>query len=85
MRLIVSKRAEKHIKKLPDFVKIAVIKKIRELVVTQDNVQIKKLSGYDNVYRVRVGSYRIVYYQMRGGVEILAVLHRRDVYRGKLG
>lgn len=43
----------------------------------------KKLSGLPDTWRVRVGDYRIVYQVQRGMVLILvlAVGHRRDVYR----
>ena len=42
-----------------------------------------KLSGEDNVYRVRVGDYRIVY-QIRDEqlvILVIAVGHRREIYR----
>lgn len=43
-----------------------------------------KLSGEDELYRVRVGDYRIVY-QIQDRVLLVLVVrigHRRDVYRG---
>jgi len=41
----------------------------------------KKLSGYDDVFRNRVGSYRIIYSveQRRLVILILKIGHRRDV------
>ncbi|MCX7056563.1 MAG: type II toxin-antitoxin system RelE/ParE family toxin [Proteobacteria bacterium] len=43
----------------------------------------EKLAGYDDRYRVRQGSYRIVYLidDVRRDVTIFKVGHRRDVYR----
>lgn len=43
----------------------------------------KKLSGLPDAWRVRVGDYRVVYQVQRGIllVLVLAVGHRRDVYR----
>jgi mRNA interferase RelE/StbE len=41
-----------------------------------------KLTGYDDVWRVRVGDYRILY-EIDDGVRIIAVQsirHRRDAY-----
>jgi mRNA interferase RelE/StbE len=43
-----------------------------------------KLAGFRNVWRIRVGAYRVVY---RIGnaeliVEIIRIAHRREVYRG---
>lgn len=42
-----------------------------------------KLSGEDNPYRTRVGSYRIVYevYDSKVLVCVVNVDHRKDVYR----
>jgi mRNA interferase RelE/StbE len=43
----------------------------------------RKLTGYDDVYRIRVGSYRILYSysKKRLVILILKVGHRREVYR----
>jgi len=43
----------------------------------------RKLSGYDDVYRVRVRHYRILY-SVSGSTLIVVILkigHRRNVYR----
>ena len=43
-----------------------------------------KLAGQENLYRIRVGDYRIVY-QIQDNrliVVVILVAHRRDVYRG---
>lgn len=81
MRITILGKAEKQIRKLPELVRIAVTKKIREIAEEQDNLQVKKLKGYSDIYRARVGRYRIVY-QLRGSAaEIIAVQHRRDIYR----
>jgi mRNA interferase RelE/StbE len=42
-----------------------------------------KLVGHDNLYRIRVGDYRIVYAidDAKSSVEITIIAHRRDVYR----
>lgn len=43
----------------------------------------KKLSGHDDLYRLRVGAYRIAYLIDDGKLVILVVEvgHRRDIYR----
>ena len=43
----------------------------------------KKLRGHDEVYRIRVGDYRVVYaiYDDLLEVHVLRVRHRRVVYR----
>lgn len=42
-----------------------------------------KLAGGDNLYRIRVGDYRLVYRidDQKQLVEITIVAHRREVYR----
>ena len=47
----------------------------------------EKLTGADDLYRIRVGDYRIVY-QVRDRVLVILVVrigHRRDVYRRRTG
>ena len=43
----------------------------------------KKLKGYDNIYRIRFGTYRIVYsiIDKELVVYIFDVDHRKDIYR----
>lgn len=43
----------------------------------------KKLSGYEDIFRIRVGRFRILYSvaQKRLVILILKIGHRRDVYR----
>ena len=43
-----------------------------------------KLTGFSDIYRVRVSRYRVVY-QIDDGIKIIAVVaikHRKDGYRG---
>lgn len=43
----------------------------------------EKLQGFENLYRIRVGKYRIVYEIDKAGsiVTIAKIEHRKDVYR----
>ena len=81
MRVILSPKAEKQLKKISKINQIAVVKKIR---LIRDSVKIggeKKLKGFQNVFRARVGDYRIVYRKTRKEAYIVLIHHRRDVYR----
>lgn len=44
---------------------------------------VKKLQGEPNLYRIRVGDYRVIYRieAKRVTIFILKISHRRDVYR----
>ena len=57
-RIIIKKPAKKFIDKLPKNEKLRIIKAIGKLPEGED---IKKLKGHDNIYRLRVGDYRILY------------------------
>ncbi len=41
----------------------------------------EKIQGYEKVYRVRVGDYRIVYEVMDDEIKVIAIGHRKDVYQ----
>ena len=45
---------------------------------------VRKLQGSQQTYRLRVGTYRVIYelYESRLLVEIVRVRHRKDAYRG---
>ncbi|WP_405906631.1 MULTISPECIES: type II toxin-antitoxin system RelE/ParE family toxin [unclassified Streptomyces] len=49
----------------------------------RDDADVKKLSGHDDLYRLRIGTYRIAYTIDDGKLIILVVEvgHRRDIYR----
>ena len=57
-RIIIKKPAKKFIDKLPKNEKQQIVKAIEKLPEGED---IKKLKGHDNIYRLRVGDYRILY------------------------
>jgi len=47
------------------------------------DANVKKLAGYDDRYRLRVGDYRVIYEVMDGQLVILVVGvgHRREIHR----
>jgi mRNA interferase RelE/StbE len=80
MRIIISPRAEKELKKITKIDQIGIAKKIRSLL---ENLIVneEKLSGFKNIFRVRVGNYRIVYRKTSQEIYIVLIHHRKDVYR----
>ncbi len=79
MKITISPRAEKELKKLSKINQLAVANKIRSLVsfnITNE----EKLSGYKNIYRVRVGDYRIVFRKNPSEAYIVLIGHRKDIY-----
>lgn len=41
----------------------------------------KKLSGFKNAYRIRIGEYRIGFIIENGTVELIRVLGRKEIYK----
>ena len=65
-----------------------ILKKVNQAIMSlADNPRphkCVKLTGYDDLFRLRVGDWRIVYEvnDARRLVEVQIVAHRREVYRG---
>ena len=59
--------------------------KIRELGAMLQVAGVEKIQGSRDIYRVRVGDYRIVYQWAAEfpAVLVTAIAHRREVYRRK--
>jgi len=75
--------AAKELRQLPKEVVIRVLRAVEGLRINPFPAGIRKLSGAEHTYRIREGSYRIIYtvYSSRLIVEVIRVGHRRDVYR----
>ena len=80
MKTTISPRAEKELKKIPKIDQIAITKKIRSLD-EQSILNQEKLAGLQNIFRVRVGDYRIIYRKTVEEIYIVLIRHRKDVYR----
>lgn len=82
-RIEVSATAEKQIRKLNKADQIRVLRAIQNLAKEPRPPGTRKLRGYEDVYRVRVGTHRILYSIESGRllIIVLKVGHRRDVYR----
>ncbi|OGG21369.1 hypothetical protein A3D03_05615 [Candidatus Gottesmanbacteria bacterium RIFCSPHIGHO2_02_FULL_40_13] len=81
MKLRISGRAEKELKKLPKIDQIAIARKIRLIQYSFVVPEESKLRGYKNIFRVRIGQYRIVFRKTVEEVYIVLIGHRKDVYR----
>lgn len=57
-RLIIKKKAKKFIDKLPKNEKARIVAAIEQL---PNGIDIKKMKGHDDLMRLRVGEYRIIY------------------------
>lgn len=76
--------ADRSLRRLPEEVQRRIVAAVETLVDTPRPQGSVKLTGADDLYRIRVGNYRVVYAVMDDQllILILRVAHRKDVYRG---
>lgn len=82
-RIEISSTAEKQLRQLPKSVQRRIVRVIRGLAGEPRPRGCRQLQGYDGVYRVRTGRYRILYSieDSRLLIIVLKLGHRKDVYR----
>ena len=74
--------ARKELERLRDDLIARMTPKIEALTANPRPPGCKKLRGYEDLWRVRLGTYRIVYIidDDRKTISVTRVAHRRDVY-----
>jgi mRNA interferase RelE/StbE len=58
-----------------------VIKNLSQVEKLSELTACKKLSGFKNAYRIRMGEYRIGFIFENGAVELVRVLGRKEIYK----
>lgn len=83
LRVEISRTAERQLKKLVKADQARVVRTILALADDPFPRGSRRLSGYDDVFRVRTGRYRVLYSVSKSKliVVVLKVGHRKDVYR----
>lgn len=74
--------AKRQIKKLTKSIQQLIVKRLEELVETPRPPGVLKMETEENLYRVRVGDYRIIY-QVQDRMLLIVVVkvgHRGNVY-----
>ncbi|MCC5662511.1 type II toxin-antitoxin system RelE/ParE family toxin [Nostoc sp. CHAB 5784] len=81
-RVIIPKPVQKQLDDLPEKQRERLLKDIRLLADVPRPSGVKKLNGYENMYRIRVGNYRVIYeiQDQEMLVLILSSIHRKDAY-----
>ena len=76
------KSAIRELAGLPKEVIPRIVETVGELSANPYPDGVKKLSGAEHTYRIRIGSYRVVYTVTKATtvVEVIRVAHRKDVY-----
>ena len=81
--VLLSRAACKQLAILPLFIHNEIVEEISSLSSNPRPPGCKKLKGYKNAWRIRVGNYRIIYEVEDKLLRILIVGtgHRRDIYK----
>ena len=75
--------AKRQIKKLTKSVQSVIIERLEQLAIEPRPLGVLKMEGEEDLYRVRVGDYRIIY-EIQDRVLLIVVVkvgHRSNVYR----
>ncbi len=75
--------ATKEFKKLPKENQNKIINAVESLAQNPFSGNFRKMVNSKNSYRIRVGSYRVIYkiFKRQLIIEIIRVRHRKDAYR----
>lgn len=74
--------AIKELRKLPQDAVLRILKAVEQLPENPYPPGVRKLVGSEHSYRLREGSYRIIYTVLSSSlvIEIVRVGHRKDIY-----
>lgn len=79
----ISRTAEKQLKKLSEEDQLRIVRAVLALAEVPRPRGSRKLLGHDDVFRIRVGRFRVLYSvaESRLVILVLKIGHRKDVYR----
>jgi len=80
--IIIKKSVYKDVENIPKNVLQTIFSDIKILETDPRNINVKKIKGSLNDYRLRSGLYRIIYkiYEKEKTIEIYRIRHRKDAY-----
>jgi mRNA interferase RelE/StbE len=81
--VLLERRAERDLKKLPGEVFHRIIPRLKSLADDPKQKGARKIIGSKNDWRIRIGEYRIIYEidEPAKCVRIMRIRHRREAYR----
>ena len=77
-----ARSTRKELEALPNSLIIRIFSKIESLSLEPRPVKCRKLQGFTNLWRIRIGDYRVIYSidDATETIDIIAVRHRREAY-----
>ncbi len=81
--LVFARSARKELEGLPETLRTRVLSRIEQLSADPRPTGVRKLAGSEDLWRVRIGEYRVIYgvHDERKLVDIICIRHRKDAYR----
>ncbi|MCE5298716.1 MAG: type II toxin-antitoxin system RelE/ParE family toxin [Methanoregulaceae archaeon] len=82
--LVLKKSVEKDLRKIPKEIIPDIFEHIERLMREPVPHDSYKIAGSENLYRIRVGDYRVIYQVLHGSreVTVIYIRHRSVAYRG---
>lgn len=80
MQIEIRKSAIKDLKQISEPFKTKIHNKILELKKFPNLQNIKKLTNFEPAYRLRIGDYRVVFYQENDLMLISRIAHRKGAF-----
>lgn len=78
-RIKFEKRVFQELDKLDQFISRRILKNIKDLQNNFHTKDIKRLKGQD-IHRLRVGNYRVLFHMENDLIRILKIGHRKNIY-----
>jgi mRNA interferase RelE/StbE len=81
--VVFARSARKELEGLPETIRRRVVSQIEQLASEPRPAGGRKLVGSEDLWRLRIGDYRVIYavHDERKLVDIVCVRHRKDAYR----
>ena len=78
-----TRSARKELSRLDKITIARILPQIEALASNPHPTGCRKIQGADDLWRIRIGDYRVIYRILEQAliIEIIAVRHRRDAYR----
>jgi mRNA interferase RelE/StbE len=77
-----ARSARKELEALPNSLITRIFNKIEALNSKPRPHQCRKLQGFNDLWRIRIGDYRVIYSidDVKEAVDVIAIRHRRQAY-----
>jgi len=81
-QIVFARSAREELESLPSAVALRILRRVESLATTPRPRGCRKLAGSEDLWRIRIGDYRVIY-AIRDAerlVDVFAVRHRKDAY-----